>query len=352
MSFTLPVNALSSMQVSLKVELPNGKVAYSMAPSPIVAASAPSIGSKNGMQLHIVATNEESGVLLSLFVSGATGDQLAQEPLPGSAPLDMTLAAVPKPTDPLFYGGFPVTEHVGLDSNFDETMRVDPLALLGCFENTSANCNTSDFVFDALNPAYNINSFDFYDFGTDKADGAEYTMSSSHRGWSDDDSLSFPATTAPLILPETSSEDSTDDSPGDSSTEPSPVAAQDTPVTSPTPTASSTMSNWSSRRGSLAQRSSSPGTRAGLPCLDPRCDRYLATKYLLAQHMKTHKPRSDKSFRCTMGCALEFSRKHDRLRHEVAQHKKVCEWECKACFRCFSSRTTLQKHKCRARARV
>ncbi|KAJ7629468.1 hypothetical protein DFH06DRAFT_1141089 [Mycena polygramma] len=150
MSFTLPVNALSSMQVSLKVELPNGKVAYSMAPSPIVAASAPSIGSKNGMQLHIVATNEESGVLLSLFVSGATGDQLAQEPLPGSAPLDMTLAAVPKPTatDPLLYGGFPVTEHVGLDSNFDETMRVDPLVLLDCFDNPPANCDNSDFVFD------------------------------------------------------------------------------------------------------------------------------------------------------------------------------------------------------------
>ncbi|KAJ6482058.1 hypothetical protein C8R47DRAFT_1283414 [Mycena vitilis] len=349
MSFTLPVNALFNMQISLKVELPNGKVAYSIAPSSFttVTASVPSIRSENGMQLHINATSEESGILLSLFM---TGGQVAQEPLPvlRSTSLDSTLASIPSPaaTDSLFCGGgFPATERVDPNFNFHETMGLDPL--LDSFDNTPANCGTADFVFDALNPAYNINDLDFREFGINKEDGVDYaTTSSSHLGCSDDASSSFPVTTSPLILPAMSSED-TDVSLRAYSTEPSPT--QDSPPTSPTTVGSSTAPNWSSRRSSLAHRS--PGTSAGLRCLDPRCDRYLASKYLLTKHMKTHEPRSDQSFRCTMGCALEFSRKHDRLRHEVVQHKKLCDWECNECFGFFSSQTTLQKHKCRPRAR-
>ncbi|KAJ7642263.1 hypothetical protein FB45DRAFT_1126696 [Roridomyces roridus] len=42
-------------------------------------------------------------------------------------------------------------------------------------------------------------------------------------------------------------------------------------------------------------------------------------------------------FQCTLGCDLKFSRRHDRLRHEVAQHGRECEWECPG---------TLEKHRC------
>ncbi|KAJ7609839.1 hypothetical protein FB45DRAFT_1038311 [Roridomyces roridus] len=53
-------------------------------------------------------------------------------------------------------------------------------------------------------------------------------------------------------------------------------------------------------------------------------------------------------FPCTMGCRMDFSRKHDRLRHEVAQHGRLCEWECSSCQGFFSSDVTFKKHRCKA----
>lgn len=74
--------------------------------------------------------------------------------------------------------------------------------------------------------------------------------------------------------------------------------------------------------------------------------------WCLAQvHMTTHQPKVKTSLPCTMpGCQEMFSRQHDRLRHEVSQHGKSCEWSCSVCRRFFSSERMLQIHKCQGQA--
>ncbi|KAJ6550660.1 hypothetical protein DFH09DRAFT_832199, partial [Mycena vulgaris] len=57
-----------------------------------------------------------------------------------------------------------------------------------------------------------------------------------------------------------------------------------------------------------------------------------------------HEPKE--FFPCTMGCTMRFSRKHDRMWHEITQHGRVCEWDCAARVRGFSSKRTLKNHKC------
>jgi hypothetical protein len=120
---------------------------------------------------------------------------------------------------------------------------------------------------------------------------------------------------------------------------PSPVT-EDNPGTRP--------STPASRRGSPSR---SPASRPAHRCPDPLCARNFTSDYTLAKHMKSHLPKAPRSFPCTMGCTMDFSRKHDRLRHEVAQHGRVCEAECSSCLGFFSSEATLKKHKCKPRAR-
>lgn len=60
-------------------------------------------------------------------------------------------------------------------------------------------------------------------------------------------------------------------------------------------------------------------------CLETGCDRRFTSEYTRAVHMNgvhTAKPR--KMLACSMGCGELFGRSHDRLRHEVTQHGKVC----------------------------
>ncbi|KAF8910270.1 hypothetical protein CPB85DRAFT_1221644, partial [Mucidula mucida] len=82
------------------------------------------------------------------------------------------------------------------------------------------------------------------------------------------------------------------------------------------------------------------------PCLTPGCSRRFTSQYTLKVHMDAHKPKPRVSFPCTLGCREWFSRQHDRLRHEVAKHNKVCEFSCTACGRFFSTEKTLGNHKC------
>ncbi|KAK0200960.1 hypothetical protein DFS33DRAFT_1091131 [Desarmillaria ectypa] len=87
-------------------------------------------------------------------------------------------------------------------------------------------------------------------------------------------------------------------------------------------------------------------TRRRHPCLIPGCQRRFTSQYTLKVHMQAHKPKPRVSFVCTLGCGERFSRQHDRLRHEVAKHNKVCEFSCEACGRFFSMAKTLGNHKC------
>jgi hypothetical protein len=87
-------------------------------------------------------------------------------------------------------------------------------------------------------------------------------------------------------------------------------------------------------------------SRRRFACLLPGCTRRFTSQYTLKVHMDAHKPKPRSSFPCTLGCAETFSRQHDRLRHEVAKHGKVCDWLCSDCGRFFSSKKTLGNHKC------
>jgi hypothetical protein len=82
------------------------------------------------------------------------------------------------------------------------------------------------------------------------------------------------------------------------------------------------------------------------PCEMPGCARRFTSQYTLKVHMQAHRPKPKVSFPCTEGCSERFSRQHDRLRHEVAKHGKICEFLCDDCGRFFSTRKTLGNHKC------
>jgi hypothetical protein len=86
--------------------------------------------------------------------------------------------------------------------------------------------------------------------------------------------------------------------------------------------------------------------RRRFSCLIPGCARRFTSQYTLKVHMDAHKPKPRTPFPCTLGCSETFSRQHDRLRHEVAKHGKVCDWLCHDCGRFFSSKKTLGNHKC------
>ncbi|KAH9475450.1 hypothetical protein JR316_0012561 [Psilocybe cubensis] len=86
--------------------------------------------------------------------------------------------------------------------------------------------------------------------------------------------------------------------------------------------------------------------RRRFPCVIIGCERRFTSQYTLKVHMEAHKPKPRSSFPCTLGCSERFSRQHDRLRHEVAKHGKVCEFSCEDCGRFFSTKKTLGNHKC------
>ncbi|KAF8634332.1 hypothetical protein AX15_000989 [Amanita polypyramis BW_CC] len=107
------------------------------------------------------------------------------------------------------------------------------------------------------------------------------------------------------------------------------------------------MDGSTSREHSPAKSDNDPGdARRRLPCLMEGCSRRFTNQYTLRVHMDAHKPKPKQTFPCTLGCSEKFSRQHDRLRHEVSKHGKVCEFLCDACGRFFSSRKTLGNHKC------
>ncbi|KAF9554240.1 hypothetical protein CPC08DRAFT_713079 [Agrocybe pediades] len=107
------------------------------------------------------------------------------------------------------------------------------------------------------------------------------------------------------------------------------------------------MISSSSRSGSPSKPEVDPQQqRRRFPCVIIGCERRFTSQYTLKVHMEAHKPKPRSSFPCTLGCSERFSRQHDRLRHEVAKHGKVCEFLCDDCGRFFSTQKTLGNHKC------
>ncbi|KAJ7780308.1 hypothetical protein DFH07DRAFT_765588 [Mycena maculata] len=127
---------------------------------------------------------------------------------------------------------------------------------------------------------------------------------------------------------------------------PSPPSASHSasPITSDTSSGSSPTSHESSPP-SPSVSSASP--RPKFECPEPQCKRMFKHPHTLKVHLKTHKSKPRRVFQCTGGCAAFFSRQHDRLRHEVTQHGRVCEWVCEICSVFFSTSRTLENHRCK-----
>jgi hypothetical protein len=120
-----------------------------------------------------------------------------------------------------------------------------------------------------------------------------------------------------------------------------------TDLSSSVPTLSSDPIAYDCRSATRNETSSSDRGRVRrFVCPEPGCERRCTSQYTLRVHMGTHKPKSPVNFPCTFDCSERFSRRHDRLRHEVTRHGKVCEFVCPDCERFFSLQKTLRLHKC------
>lgn len=97
----------------------------------------------------------------------------------------------------------------------------------------------------------------------------------------------------------------------------------------------------------ILERDQEHNPRRPFFCSQPGCSRRCTSQYTLSLHLKSHEPKIKTTYLCT-GCSETFSRQHDRLRHEVAKHGKICEYLCDQCGRFFSSQRTLGNHKCPA----
>ncbi|KAI4294428.1 hypothetical protein K525DRAFT_290829 [Schizophyllum commune Loenen D] len=133
---------------------------------------------------------------------------------------------------------------------------------------------------------------------------------------------------------------------------------------------SSYASSYSSPYSSASSPSSSPvslpmltppSTSHGPPVKDPKpyacpipsCTKRCKTQHTLSVHLRAHsKPKTRPEFPCSVpGCHLHFSRRHDRLRHEVAKHNKTTDvHRCRECGHVFSFKKTLGNHRCSAAA--
>ena len=99
----------------------------------------------------------------------------------------------------------------------------------------------------------------------------------------------------------------------------------------------------------VENHSGTKDNRVQYPCLHQGCNRVLMSMYTRQVHMSTHKAKPRKSFKCTMGCNVQFTRQHDRQRHEVAQHGKKFKHVCQRCSRMFAGQKKLDSHTCHGR---
>ncbi|KAF7342565.1 hypothetical protein MSAN_02012900 [Mycena sanguinolenta] len=315
MSLTLPIDALRNIQLSFRVGVPDGVFTFDMVPSvDNMGVDVAALCSTTGMQLHLSAVADSCGVTLTLFASEPNVDhkdlesadcvlvnspqsQSSREVVPCKTEADavdyLDYSRLKDTSDLLTMGYLTPEDLLAIDTSVNvpyADTRLNPrlFETLAAYDAQTPN----------LQPIYNGGSFE--------ADAySDYTSSSSSDHDIFSDFIGSPRTDA--STPSTSSE-------------------------------------------SFVAHSPLPrhrGPRSKLCCPKPSCARHFASKATLAKHMVTHEPKSPKEFMCTLGCAMRFSRKHDRLRHEVTQHGRICEWACRVCLGFFSSEATLKKHKCK-----
>jgi hypothetical protein len=85
------------------------------------------------------------------------------------------------------------------------------------------------------------------------------------------------------------------------------------------------------------------GPQLRLSCPFSGCTRRFLNDYTRSVHMRSHGPK--KRWTCSH-CEEQFTRQHDRFRHEVVKHGYKSKWSCDKCRGFFSSVETLRKHRC------
>ncbi|KAJ7501020.1 hypothetical protein B0H11DRAFT_1993388 [Mycena galericulata] len=306
MSIILPIQALATMQVSLKIGS-DGQFALEMGQAS--DADVPH-AQLDGLKLHLHSVPDLRGVRLTLFVSieaehGNRDLDSCLEPSLTQPPLDFSAGAQPFDFSSHLYPGTVGNSDYVLDS-FQAGERKP-----GSFESPNT-----------------FNAFQLYEDLSQALDTDHVQLCHSNITGADLNSAFEPHdyNTHDVAASDSTSPDAS-------------TSSSECDADYPEPLSSTSGSPGLSTRG--------PPRPSNFPCPKASCSRTFPSQYALSMHVQKHivKPTS---FPCS-GCALEFSRRHDRLRHEVSQHGCVREWECKLCLGFFSSQKTLQKHKCKAR---
>ncbi|KAJ7723001.1 hypothetical protein DFH07DRAFT_283574 [Mycena maculata] len=327
---TLPIQALAAMQVSLKIGS-DGHFALEMGQAN--DADIPH-AQLDGVKLHLHSVTASTGATLTLFVSveAENGDRrqaLYHPIMPVGSCLDpsRTQPALECSTGAQTLDFFSQLYSVGtLDS-----LKV-PLDFLQAVERDKGALESPE-AFDAFQIYEGLSqALDTDDLEPCHSNVTSPDLSPAYESCDCDmqDVAASDSTSRNATLPDTS-------------TSPSECNADHPEALSSTSGSSNPSAPGSPHPLTLAPR-------RDLHCPEPSCPRKFTSRYTLSKHAQKHVAKPPPCFPCSMGCGLEFSRRHDRLRHEVSQHGRVREWECKLCLGFFSSQGTLKKHKCKARA--
>ncbi|KAJ7746182.1 hypothetical protein DFH07DRAFT_1038625 [Mycena maculata] len=361
MSFSLPLEVLSAMQISFKVGLPDGKFGFDMVPTEPQGTA--NLHPPTGLKLHLRASRDCNGVILTVSTSGGShspSDGKASEyTLGGQSNGNVSSPASTHPFDL----DFPLScedEHRTSGPSLLDSFLSETTETLNMYCDGPSVLGPREDVFRAQLPGLDTDNLLYCDdhqsnSGPAILDSFPAEMTETGNTYCDGptalDHLLFqrmclpPTDTILAHIEEVHNEKRTPNNQStDSHQSPSDnidiaqdfaFSAESDGTDSPLPTTPSTADS---------SRSSSPRPSWKLRRAAPPYSPYFIAKPTSPKHPKA-KP--TQVFPCTMGCALDFSRKHDRMRHEVSQHGRVCEWRCDICLGFFSSEATLRKHKCK-----
>ncbi|KAJ7145900.1 hypothetical protein C8R44DRAFT_972856 [Mycena epipterygia] len=345
MSLTLPVEAMSRLQVSFKVILPDGRFSFDMAENPTPCSTRVS-----GLKLHFQGTHDETGgVTFTVWASesghprtNSTDDDCtspdesdvsyAHNPSINSLAKDIDLykrsetggmssldpLSVQAPAIPSIFPSLG-------DSNSGKNSKEPFTELIDIFDDHDA--------FQLLNGSVNHSEEPFTEMMDIFDDPNPFTT-----GWGrldDHHENSLPLYSDPPYDPQ-----SIDNPPNILPPRLTPLLSTYDPLFSiagtadTSPTLSADTDAPSSADASIASSPSeslhhdSPPSSSADPsrpfkCLQTDCPLWFKREYTRRVHMNIHLPSTakDRKFPCTFdGCAMLFSRKHDRLRHEVGNH--------------------------------
>ncbi|PFH51628.1 hypothetical protein AMATHDRAFT_2904 [Amanita thiersii Skay4041] len=361
MALTLPIEEVARLQVSFKVSLPEGKLTFEMSPNASVDVTDSSMASLRGLKLHFQGAHDSSGLSLNVWAS------CQQEGSSNPPPLFVTGDGPP------FRNTTQVQSPFSSVDNHSQKRHVEAVGeeLTGRILSAPLSVPTPSYPlgFECQSPANPLLNGTCNDMAWEENEQFAYINSLDI--YSAQCSGGGAGTSAAFNSPKAESGFVTDSSSTDTCTSTSPCSTSYTsspkfwhpPFTSPLcHTASSpsqdgcgtleTSSLLSSADTEMARYTAESldnqiaTISRPYPCLMANCDRWFKRDYTRRVHMLTHlRVRERQPFACTVpDCYERFSRKHDRLRHEVGRHGVEGQWKCSSCNRFFSSNVTMERH--------